>query len=210
MTRGEIKTAIQQLGYSADTATAQEAAINDLNRRLHGRKRWPWQEAIGTAGTIAVSGSTVSALPSDLLMIDAVRISAGTNNIELEWKSQQEVRRLLHLDRTNGYPQYWTYYDSAVYVYPRANAAYTVTLDYILKATDLSSDSDVPVLPSTYHDLYVWYGASRLAARERDWTAYGAYNQQYVERLSELEQELGIEQKQSARHVEPASWYRDF
>src|SRR4051812_49353775 len=104
MTLAEIRAAVQSLGFGTDTATAQTLAVNSTNRRVEGMHRWPWQEETTATAALALSASTVTSVPADLLHIDTVRLENGTTYLDLEWERPVEVRRLLHLDRDNGVP----------------------------------------------------------------------------------------------------------
>jgi len=79
-------------------------------------------------------------------------------------------------------PQYWTQWGGAVLIEPIPATAYTLYAtisDYPL--TEMSSDTDEPSIPSTYHEDMVWYAVSRCLMRKgrREQAAY-AYNR-YIE-----------------------------
>lgn len=201
MTRGTLKTALQALGYSTDTDTAQNEAVAAAVRRVAGIKRWPWQESTSAAATIAVGGSALSALPANFLHPDAVRITFGSETSSLDWVQPQEIRQALHLDQLKGLPYWWTYYAGQVLVYPRADRLYTATLDYVSKPAAITADSDTLPGPDNYHDLYKWLAAEHLAFRERDWNAYNAARAQRAEAMGEMTAELGVKQRQTSRQV---------
>jgi hypothetical protein len=143
VTLARCAAACRTLGYGTDTATIQTAAINSVNRRIEGMHRWPWQEATtGYGRTRSRPPARLTSLPADLLHIDTVRLENGTTYLDLEWERPVEIRRLLHLDRDNGTPTLWTKWNGQILVYPRADLAYTATLDYIKDPVDLVADGD--------------------------------------------------------------------
>jgi hypothetical protein len=205
MTRAEIKTSVQALGYGTDTDTAQNEAINSTIRRIEGFKRWPWQEVESTAITLAIAAKTLAGVPADLLHVDAVRLVNGTTKYEPIFRSPQEVRRLLHNDTDNGTPRYWTKYAGSIYIYPRGDAAYTGTLDYIKDPTDLTADGSSPILPATYHDCVKWGVVAQLAFRERDWAAAGQAEKMYALSFAEMNAAIGLRERQNATHITRSS-----
>lgn len=201
MTLAQLRAALQDIGFSTDTATAQNTALNSANRRVEGKRRWPWQEATAANASLAVGASTLTNLPADLLHVDTVRLENGTDYLDPEWVRPVEIRRLLHIDRDNGTPVAWSNWNGGVYVYSRADLVYTATLDYIKDPPDLAADGDIPGMPANYHDVLVWAAAAQMAFRERDWFFFGQAKQEFRERLTEMEEELGVRQRQSTREV---------
>lgn len=210
MTLAELRAAAQALGFGTDTATAQTSAINSTNRRVEGMHRWPWQEATTASAALALSANTVTGLPADLLHIDTVRIENGTTYLDLEYERPVEVRRLLHLNRDNGQPALWTKWAGQILIYSRADLAYTVTLDYVKDPVDLVADGDIPQMPVTYHDILKWGCVAEMALRERDRSMAAAADQKFRERVNEMEDELGVAQRQSSRQVVRSDWWDQF
>jgi hypothetical protein len=140
MIRSDIKTALQALGYGTDTDTQQNEAISSTVRRVAGMHRWPWQELHVATGALAVGASTVTSVPTDVLHLDSVRAESGTNYIEPAWMNAQDLRSALHIDRDNGVPENWTRHAGSVLVYPRADLAYTITMDYVKIPTVPAAD----------------------------------------------------------------------
>jgi hypothetical protein len=81
-------------------------------------------------------------------------------------------------------PQYWTQWGGFVLIEPIPASAYTLYAtisDYPL--VEMSSDTDEPSIPSTYHEDLIWYAVSRCYMRKgrREQAAY-AYNR-YIEAI---------------------------
>lgn len=88
------------------------------------------------------------------------------------------------LPLTGATPQYWTQWGGFVLIEPVPVSVYTLYAtisDYPL--VEMSSDTDEPTIPSTYHEDLVWYALSRCYMRKgrREQGAY-AYNR-YIESL---------------------------
>lgn len=103
------------------------------------------------------------------------------------------------LPLTGTTPQYWTQWGGFVLIEPIPASAYTLYAtisDYPL--VEMSSDTDEPTIPSTYHEDLVWYAVSRCYMRKgrREQAAY-AYNR-YIEDI-QLKKFTRMYPKQDAR-----------
>lgn len=205
----ELETSLQAKGYSTDTVIAQVEALNSVYRRVVGLRRWSWLETANTSlvtvtGNPAVSYSSLT----DFLSIDAVRIELGAAYYNLDWVEPQVYRDEAHEDRTNGVPFAWTRQFGSIYLYPRPDNVYTLSVDYTKDPVDLAGGSDTPILPKTYHDMLVWGALSELAYRERDWNAGDRANVRFEERLQEMLGQEAIAQRQTEQQVRryPTKW----
>lgn len=208
MQLSEIRTAIQTHGYGTDTATQQTSMVNAIYRRIAGEHRWPWLEAQSTAlsTTIADPDYSLAAI-TDLQHIEAVRLTSGTNYVDLEYIQPQDLRALEHIDRDSGAPQKWTYMNSVLRLWPAPDKVYVMTIDYIKRPTALAADGDTPIFDSTYHDLLVWGCVSKLAFRERDWSAKNFADAEYRACYDEMKRSYGLKQRQNAQHVQRSSFW---
>ena len=103
------------------------------------------------------------------------------------------------LPLTGTTPQYWTQWGGFVLIEPIPASAYTLYAtisDYPL--VEMSSDTDEPSIPSTYHEDLIWYAVSRCYMRKgrREQAAY-AYNR-YIEDI-QLKKFTRMYPKQDAR-----------
>jgi len=103
------------------------------------------------------------------------------------------------LPLTGATPQYWTQWGGFVLIEPIPDSAYTLYAtisDYPL--VEMSSDTDEPSIPSTYHEDLIWYAVSRCYMRKgrREQAAY-AYNR-YIEDI-QLKKFTRTYPKQDAR-----------
>lgn len=86
----------------------------------------------------------------------------------------------------NNTPNEWYIYGQTPKVFPKPNLAYTATLRYIKKPTLLSSDSDVPDLPSEFEELLVVGAAYRVLQVKDNYDQAGILQNKYDEILQKL------------------------
>lgn len=197
-----LRTQLQTMGYGTDTATQQTAALNDAYRQVCGNRRWTWLEgrvnaAALTAGTSNYSLGSIT----DLLSVDAIRLTFGSDNYELSHKPTQELRELVHNDRATGVPRFWTRHIGEVVYWPIPDRAYVPVIDYIKDPADLAADGDTPIFPATFHDILVWGAVKNAAFRQRDWNSHTVASTEYANRLRDMKQADGIPQRQRPGQV---------
>lgn len=203
MNLGEIRTAVQAHGYGSDTASQQNGFINAAGREITGERRWWWREAQNNSLTMTAGTATLStASIADLLDIDAVRLTYGSEYYDLDYAAPQDLRTQVHLARDPGIPQFWSFVNGGLLFWPYPDRAYTVSIDYLKDWTDLSADGDEPAFPAIYHDVLVQHAVGELARRERDTQSYGmaaAKVERLMDKMRKAQQ--AVRQRQSSRYV---------
>lgn len=214
MNLGQLRTALQQRGYATDTATAQTELINSAYRRIVGMRRWPFLEVVNSPYTIQTFGDSYPlSTVTNLLHLEAVRIEdpdSSTSRPLLTYLDPQEWRNIQHYNPESGTPRYWTTMDGYLWLWPTPDKDYTVDLDYVKKVSDLSSDSDTPLIPSTYHDVLVWGAIAELCFRERDMAGYDIANERYNRILADMEAEYALRQRQTTSRVGRSGFHDQF
>ena len=205
MQLSDIQARIQAHGYGADTAAQQLEFINDTYHEINGMHRWPFLEAQDSTLT-TTSGTNGYNLPTAVASgrnLDAVRlqIAATQEYINLEYEQPQRFRDKENIDTEIGSPFLWTYINQQLRFYPVPDDSYTVIIDYVIQPADLAAPTDVPVWPSTYDDVLVWGAIRSLAVRERDWLGRQFAQTEFEQRLTRMEQEYMVRQRQSSSHV---------
>lgn len=213
MNLGAIRQRVEYLGYGTDTAAQQTDMINAAYREVHSKMRWPFLEAINS-DLVTVATTPNYALPVGMgnwRNLDAVRLSQPSLNCapQLEFMPPQDLfdRQLQNAPLT-GTPQYWTMYANELWFYPTPDANYSVTIYYIIEPPDLSSDSDVPLIPLAYQDCLVYGAVWGMGFRERDWIGNELMQAKYDECVQRLEDEYLVRQRQSGSYVR-RSGYND-
>lgn len=191
---GDIVTKVQQrirdTGYSS---TEIKNYLNDAQNDVFNEYRLPFMQATQnytlTAGTSDITNG--SGLPTNY--VQALDITLTTSGYEkvLPYVDVSEVDDVYpDPDDTtvnpSNVPSNWYYYADTIKVYPVPNAAYTLTLRYYKKPTILSSDSDVPDLPSEFEELLVVGAAYRVMQVKDNYDQAGILQNKYDEILQKL------------------------
>src|SRR5215207_123291 len=205
MTLAELRAWIDTHGFSStalnsSTAVAQTTAIQSAYDRLNGLHNWPWRE-----GTLTVTTSVGDDTPTITSITDnggikAVRMTQNANYFDLDFMDPAEFRDRAHLDRTNGVPQWWTWVDNELRLYPRPDGVYTLSIEYTKQLPDLL-DGGSPVFDANYHLILGRGALIDLAVRERDWNMVQVAERQWDRRVKEMEQFYHIRQKQTSSQV---------
>jgi hypothetical protein len=206
---GQLRQAIQNLGYTTDTAAAQNQFINAVYHEICGMNRWKFLEKQDKSLT-TVAGTDSYTLPfTDWRNLDAVRIEVTANQQfnNLNYKPEQQFRELQHIDRDQSTPYFWTYMNNKLMFYPVPDNAYIVTIDYTYEPPDLVADTDVPVIPQPYQDILVWGAVEYMAMRERDWLGRQFAQQKAQTLIQQLKEEYFLKQRQTASHVAKSGYW---
>lgn len=169
-TLGDIVTRVQQrvrdTGYSS---TEIIGYINDTQRDVFNEYRLSPMEATQdyTLNTGTADITNGSGLPSNFVQAVDIFLKTSGNEKLLTYMSFQEIdnRYPDACDSTiypNNVPQFWYKYADTINVFPAPNEDYAITLRYYKSPTTLSSDSDVPDLPSEFEELLVVGAAYRV------------------------------------------------
>ena len=208
MNLAQLQAAVQSYGYGTDTAAQQIVFINAAYREVHGANRWPFLEAYDTTlSTVAGNGvvSLTTLGNGTWRNLDGVRLeTAGQANsgVNLDYLQPQDMRNF-----ETGYsnpvttPNSWSVIDQNLHLWPIPDAVYQIDIDYIIEPPDLSSPTDVPVLPIPYHDVIVFGALKQIAMRERDLWSIGNYGNEFQQRLQKMEEEYFLRQRQTSSTV---------
>src|SRR5689334_19930823 len=127
-TLSQLQTELQNHGYGTDTAAAQTTALNAALRDVRNYRRWPWNEGSGTvAMVIGISAYTP---PIAQVEPDSIRIVIGTEGYDLDYLDPDDMLDLQVNNPLQGIPQYWTYHNQQLLIYPSPDRAYTATVQY--------------------------------------------------------------------------------
>lgn len=206
-TLAQLRASLEGLGFGTDLATVQNGWLNDEYRELAAMRRWKWLEARTTTTTVAgTSAYTLSPTPTIRNLDRVLLAGADGTDYRLDWKPTNWVVRKLHeypQISDHNIPQYWTWFNGQILLYPIPDAAYTLQVDYTANVTPMASDTDTPALmPEAYDGLLVWGAAERAAARQNNWLTRDYFAGKRQQLLNQMEAEYSKEQTQNADEVE--------
>jgi hypothetical protein len=168
------------------------------------RKRLFFPELETSSSATTVDGTGYVAVPSDCLVVR--EIFDGTNEVRLDWISWPDY--IGKTDRADtsaeSTPSYWSRSGSSLYLYPTPDAAYSLTIHYKKRVTDLSGASDVTVIGKEWDDVILematFFARNRLNEPER--AEYAKKNA--VEMISGLVTIYGAEERARREAVRPS------
>lgn len=167
--------------------------INDAQNDVFNEYRLPFMQTTqGYTLTVNVSDITNgSGLPANYVQaLDLVLTTGGQEKV-LTYVDVREIDNIYpDPDDTTAHaanvPHSWYYYAETIRVFPVPSSAYTVTLRYYKKPTELSSDSDVPEIPSEFEELLVTGAAYRIMQVKDNYDQAGVLQNKYDEILAKL------------------------
>lgn len=189
----DIRTKVRQRVRDTSYDAAEIANyLNDTQNDVFNEYRLPFMEATQdytlTVGVADITNS--GSLPSNFVTpIDLILTTGGQEKV----LTPRDVREMdfLYPDyessgTANGIPMEWYKYAQTIKVYPEPVLAYTVTLRYYKKPTLLSSDSDIPSLPSEFEELLVVGAAYRIMQIKDNYDQAAILENKYKELLDKL------------------------
>jgi hypothetical protein len=214
LTLSEIETNVRR--HVDDTASSSslqrysdtiiDAVVNEAQREVV-NQTWCVSSSTGYSLT---AGVTYYALPTDFIATKNVIFQDRSNNVYV----LKQVLPRTYLGQNPNYeksssggqsPTNYQIRDSTSgaatqeisYIpVPTTSSTGTVRVDYYKRADDLSSDSDVPFDGDyslySYHDLIVYYTASRLFLMEGNVNAAAVYSQLYQSGLALMKEKFGV------------------
>lgn len=140
--------------FGAETRRAIQATIRS---RQH--QRWGFNETATDLTTSA--GQAFLSLPSNLLILDDVRLTVNGEDLPLLARDPQFVRDS-NMNGVTGQPVYYALYQNRIQLSLTPDSAYAVPVYYVKALTELSADSDTNAwLEGGMQDV-IAYGAAKL------------------------------------------------
>lgn len=190
-TLGDLTTRVQnRVKDTGFSSTLVNEYLNDAQNDVFNEYRLPFMEAT-QAYTLTANDSDITSgngLPSNY--VQAINLTLTTNDKE---------KQLIYMpfqtidqdypdpdDDTTGTPNYWYDYDETIRVYPEPDQGYTVSLKYYKKPTEMTSDDDVPEVPSQFAELLVLGAAYRVLQVKDNYDQAAILENKYNEHLVKL------------------------
>lgn len=134
----ETQTRIaNELSRSDLTAEIKLAILSSIE--YYKRRRFWWNEA--TTTDVTVASTAYVALPTDLVELDMLQITIGSNITELDKRSYDEIVTW-KANSSAGQPTDFALYQNRVELYRIPDDVYTLTFHYVKQLTALSADGD--------------------------------------------------------------------
>lgn len=201
-----VVASLQSLGYDSSPSAVLLDAVNQSYQRIVRVRRWDWlAEQYNSAGTIGAGGSNLTLALPEAVTIDAVRLTptaASGERLALTYMDPQVLKDELHAN-TGDYavPEYWSYYDNTVWVFPAADQAYTVSLDVAGGTTYTYAAGQTTNLPPQFYDVLLWGAVVALAFRQRDYGGLAYAESQFNSRLGDMVRQHGVKGRQGGLEV---------
>jgi hypothetical protein len=181
---GSIVTRVQQrirdTGYSS---TEIKSYINDTINDVYNEYRLRFMEDVETY-TLVVRTSDItngSGLPTNYVQALDMQINIGYGS-KLTYVDAKDI-----VDTTTtGIPTSWYIFENTIRVHPVPSSAYTVTLRYYKKPTELDLDAGVPEIPSEFQELLIVGAAYRVMQVKDNYDQAAILQNKYDEILQKL------------------------
>jgi hypothetical protein len=173
------RTSVQLKGYDALATATIDAAIQEARRRVLQDGPWSWAATTSlTLPTVAnVDSVVLTGIATDLLALNAVRLSDTAGVFPVQWRPYSIIRDLQDRYPATGRPQFWSQYGPDIVFYPTPSGINNVIIEYQQEADDITTTD--ALIPDRYSDLVVWAACSSLAYRQRQFDAASAADQMY-------------------------------
>lgn len=162
----EIQDNVLSLINKSDTTTRNRIK-NWINLGYHDfvlRELWPFREVTDTFDTVA--GTQEYTLSSEFTDIDLQNIISvaiqGASLVKLPYIPFNQLRASQpDFDyQSAAVPQSYYIKAGKIGLWPAPDAVYTIAVDYYKVPTELSSDSDTPIIPVAYREALMQYAIS--------------------------------------------------
>ena len=186
----KVRQRVRDTGYSTSEITnyindTQNDVFNEYNLRF-------MQDTQNYTVTVDVADITNgSGLPAHY--VQAIQLLLTTEGLEktIEYRDfsliEQEHPDPADITRNPaGVPMYWYIFDDTINLYPAPAEAYTLTLKYAKKPTELTSGDDVPEIPSQFEELLVSGAAYRVLQVKDNYDQASIHQNKYDEILQKF------------------------
>lgn len=186
----KVQRRVRDTGYSS---TEIKDYLNDTQNDVFNEYRLPFMQAVQaytlTAGVSDITNG--SGLPANYVQaLDLNLTSQGREKVLTFMDTVAIDDTYPDPDDTTvnplNVPNNWYFYAETIRVYPSPDSAYTVSLRYYKKPTLLSSDADIPELPSEFEELLVVGAAYRVLQVKDNYDQAGILQNKYDEILQKL------------------------
>ena len=159
-----VRTRVQdKLDDASFSASKLDQFINDGQRDILNSRRFVFMEREQTVTTTNASQALTS-LPTDMQTPLSLRVYTPVgNSILLKYMEYEDLDATIPNQTSvgTGSPYYWYTFNLIPYIYPVADATYTLKLKYIKSPSELTADASVPEIPESFSEILVLAGYKR-------------------------------------------------
>jgi len=185
-----VQQRIRDTGYSSAEI---KSYINDTQNDVYNEYRLPFMQDV-QAYTLTANVSDITngtGLPTDYVQAMDITLTSSGREKVLTYMDTQTVDSMYpDPDDTTRHPanvpDKWYIYADTIKVYPVPNDAYTVSLRFYKKPTELSADADVPEIPSEFQELLIMGAAYRVMQVKDNYDQAAILQNKYDEILQKL------------------------
>lgn len=182
------QTALSSSTYP--TLDSVKAKINEVYRDVV--VKHPWLLAVAQTTFNTVTNTQLVTLSDNIERVIGMQLQATNQPIRyIPWNKLMLAYPGGWNQITPGQPIYWTDAPQAsnnalqVYLFPAPNSVMTVTVQYQLRLTPLSSDTDYSILPPEFENILIYATLADLLSQLSD-TRREYYQARYTELMSKL------------------------
>lgn len=198
--------------YTMDYGTADLADIkkwiNEAYLDVAGRKRWHWLDSrtnVATTGSqdyydIAATIAEIYRLePTSATMEELIYIDPQSWYDDSPWRTYSA---------TEDAPLYYTQFGRRLIFSPIPDGTYTYNAWVKLFPTQMSGDTDEPLIPDHHRMVLAWGALKQAGLRDRNFTTAQAWQEQYEGRIRMMWAEEQLQQTQTVKKVPMPGAYR--
>lgn len=183
----KVQQRVSDTGYSS--AEIQNY-INDTQNDVFNEYRLDLmktaQNYTVTAGVADITDG--DGLPTNYVEAISLRDTTAGQNQDIEFISEDDLESLYpdYDTQDEGQPRYAYFSAGTIKLFPAPAGAYTLTLRYYKKPTELAADADVPEIPSEFSELLVAGAAYRVLQVKQAYDEAGILENKYAELLQKF------------------------
>lgn len=184
-----VQTRVRDPGFSSTTILQ---LLNDTQNDVFNEYNFPFMQTI-VSYAVTIDDEDITSgtgLPDNLSQaLHLTLTDHGNKNIPIVDFAWIEENYPNPTDKTRypaNLPQYAYFASNTLNVFPVPNSAFNVTLTYRKKATELTSEDDVPEIPSEFAELLVVGAAYRVMQIKDNYDVAGVLQNKYDEILQKL------------------------
>lgn len=204
---GTVRSRIEQKLDDTSFGVAKlNQFINDGQRDILNSRRFVFMEREASL-TTTDGVDTVTGTPTDMAVPLTLRVYTPIGNaIPLGYVEYEEFDRAVPNATNNGEsaPSLWRVFNKTIYVYPIADATYTLKLKYIKEPTELTDDASVPEIPEAFSETLVLAGFKRALEHNDDYDQAQIIQLQIDEQKDKMDERY--KRQAGAPHIMASSW----